>query len=1107
MENNENFENKKYNFSININVNDKSKIFIEYWNQFIINNLKNNLCSIGKDNNTIIKKSLYSFNINLNQIKENEKILSECLFTIDIILINSEKELKDESLIKKLKESLNFKNFNLIFYKVKDLHENSLKNMIKNFEKFKEKINNKNISILPYKKDIKYSDTNSIEEFLNNFKIKLCDEFNLKLLFLSEQIKNYKLNKDLNENEDVIFEYLKYLETYLNYLIFCELWEDCKNLIKDDLFKYINVLSKNNSFEIPFDFTNFNEMEIHKKINEKKLNNIEYQQYLIYIYLNSIKHLKNFYEIIEFVSKIFFEKKLFNKSFKTNYHYYFWNILFISKFLDYIDFIKNDLDINDKNNLNILENIQIKILIYKKKLYKNYADLIKYNIPDDKNFNILLNFNFDKEKIIEYNTNILQNFNEKYDENFKLFKEENILNDKYEQFLNIELFYKDYFKLLNNLNILINKQNLLSLSLKINLECIYILFVLNDFNEIKNILIRLLNIKQLKNNNWNIIYEYLIYLLLIIFNLLEYNSNNLKILLDFINIKYQNINKFDKIIFNKDNSNIFFNLFCRYINFSNNEEEFSFSLNNILNFELLKENNKNNNIIYINNQNANLTEIKIKYSNYSDFSINLDKITLLLNELYCNEENNNDIEYILDKKDLNINKINPFEIDKELIIKLNINNKEKITLKNNSYYKLKSFKFYFKNNIIGFFDNFKKIIIFNIKQLDLEINSNIINLCNENDNKNLYYNILNILNIKLKNISSNDFFKDKLFKIEIIDLNNNSDFIILKNDISLKIDNILIKNNLIEFPINSLLDSKIIENLKIPFYIENFDYDTNSNKKLKIIISLFQNNNLIYEYKNIHEFNSMHLFSMKNKYKLIKNEKLLMQSTFILNIELKKIIVFLDNNKIINIEKNQTINVVNILSKNLEENEKYINNKFLLFSINNDNNNENNKNLNKIKYYYPKNKILEEIKQILNLPYYITINIDNKINYYIYEEFYLNIKIKKYSNKTSIINISIKENENWSIIGKSRILEQLDNNKNECEMEFKLMPLIDGFLHLPEIEFLESEIKENENNNKKDNNLNSIDFNQIEFGTYIEGNEKILKINSLSENTVKLNLL
>ena len=251
----------------------------------------------------------------------------------------------------------------------------------------------------------------------------------------------------------------------------------------------------------------------------------------------------------------------------------------------------------------------------------------------------------------------------------------------------------------------------------------------------------------------------------------------------------------------------------------------------------------------------------------------------------------------------------------------------------------------------------------------------------------------------------------------------------------------------------------------------------------------------------------MHLFSMKNKYKLIKNEKLLMQSTFILNIELKKINVFLDNNKIINIEKNQTINVVNILSKNLEENEKYINNKFLLFSINNDNNNENNKIINTIKYCYPKNKILEEIKQILNLPYYITINIDNKLNYYIYEEFYLNIKIKKYSNKTSIINISIKENENWSIIGKSRILEQLDNNKNECEMEFKLMPLIDGFLHLPEIEFLESEIKENENNNKKDNNLNSIDFNQIEFGTYIEGNEKILKINSLSENTVKLNLL
>ena len=82
--------------------------------------------------------------------------------------------------------------------------------------------------------------------------------------------------------------------------------------------------------------------------------------------------------------------------------------------------------------------------------------------------------------------------------------------------------------------------------------------------------------------------------------------------------------------------------------------------------------------------------------------------------------------------------------------------------------------------------------------------------------------------------------------------------------------------------------------------------------------------------------------------------------------------------------------------------------------------------------------------------------------------------------------------------------------------------MVDGFLKLPEIEFLEYDIQ-NKIEDKKDDKLqievleNSEDYNEeivigkmnfepIEFGSIIEGNEKIVKINPNTEYSLKLNL-
>ena len=73
-----------------------------------------------------------------------------------------------------------------------------------------------------------------------------------------------------------------------------------------------------------------------------------------------------------------------------------------------------------------------------------------------------------------------------------------------------------------------------------------------------------------------------------------------------------------------------------------------------------------------------------------------------------------------------------------------------------------------------------------------------------------------------------------------------------------------------------------------------------------------------------------------------------------------------------------------------------------------------------------------------------------------------------------------------------------------------LLPLIDGFLQLPEIEFSEYEIDSDlkiEGDVKKENNDDiSYEFEPIEYGTIIEGKKNVLEISPLKEYSLKINL-
>ena len=181
-------------------------------------------------------------------------------------------------------------------------------------------------------------------------------------------------------------------------------------------------------------------------------------------------------------------------------------------------------------------------------------------------------------------------------------------------------------------------------------------------------------------------------------------------------------------------------------------------------------------------------------------------------------------------------------------------------------------------------------------------------------------------------------------------------------------------------------------------------------------------------------------------------------------------------------------------------------NNFMIFSLNNEDNI-------RYRFCYPEKNILDEIKEMKEIPYHIIISVDNNQdnNFDVLNELYVNICIKKYKEKSSKLMININDDDNWCIVGKNKIVEDFGNEKSEKNIKIALLPLIDGFLQLPQIEFSEYEKDSDLNFNlnegdKKDDNEENIEFEPIEYGSVIEGEKNVLKIRPSREYSLKINL-
>ena len=591
------------------------------------------------------------------------------------------------------------------------------------------------------------------------------------------------------------------------------------------------------------------------------------------------------------------------------------------------------------------------------------------------------------------------------------------------------------------------------------------------------------------------------------------NYDNLKIIFKLLNIKYSTTDKLVQNL-NYENKNIIYEMLSNYLeSFAPKEikdnEEINFSLDKALSTQFFDGENKT---IFINKLKNEKENINYKIINNTGIGLNINKINLIFEEIDINNTLNNkkNLVYTIENDKNKFKKLEPF-MNENLFYEIEYNDIFKL----NNIYKLIEIQYIMNNSLKGIYHVKEKIKLL-FSELNINIKSEIYSSFDSPDiqNTNFYYNILCMIKLSILNISDISELKNKSLIIEIIDSAKNDDSFLkiqtelLKSILKPKIPEIIVNDLSIEFPPNSIKNISDINNLEIPFFFENTNYYSNNKSRIKIKTNIEEkkdNKNIIlFSYSIFHNIKFSHLFTIGKRFKLLKNNSYLLQSFLSLNIETTKVKVYNLNN-ITNIDSKQAINMILLLNDKDDDILLKLRNNFMSFSLNNEDNI-------KYRFCYPEKNILDEIKEMKEIPYHIIISIDKSKNnnFELLNEIYVNICIKKYKEKKVKLMITINDNNNWSIVGKNKIIEEFGNEKSEKNIRVSLLPLNDGFLQLPEIEFsefeLESDFNFNLNEGNKDNDNNFDEFEPIEYGTVIEGEKNVLKISPLKEYNLKINL-
>ena len=1099
-------ENNNSNKSLlKIEVDDISNYFISYWNKALKKLLSNYNCVFNSDFFGDINIALNNINmklVNANNTLDNN--FEDKLFLIKVYFLNSEKELSKD-FFNNIKNTYNDKNFNLILISTTEIkkEENIQKNCVKILNKIKSKTGLNDLYYLPYN-IINFDKINiNFIDFLNSFSSKFSKEFLAKINLLKEKLENFGINEEQNIEED--YKCIEDCIYHLDLLSQINCWNIIVSFCEKIMMKEFGFFKDKICMELkPLNISNFDETKIKLNYVNKSLSNVDFNEFILYQYISSSQSIKKYNNIIRLIKLLPNNMKIFIKNFKTEFHYIYWMINYIYIFIDYFTKLKENNSINKiefNKNINFLMFLCIKY-------YKEFISKINkknFFIP---NKNILL------ELINNIKNNNCENINEDLE---KLLKEENnneIKNEQFNIFINdiseniknndkVSLLLNDNKKILNvildlykSIRTKFSEYANITTSIQFVFDEIYLLILFHQFEQIKQILVSLLEHKFFKKNQFRNIYEYICFILLIILNYLEKNKENLNLVFKLLNIDYNKNPLINRLLSNiiKDNKNIIYEIISNYIETyksnSDDKEEIIMNLDNILDINLFSGENKN---IFINkakNGNNNIETLEYKITNKTGIELNIDKIIIKFKEFNIIEkEESNIFMYEINNDKNTFKRIEPYINQKNELVQIEINDIFKI----NNIYKPVEIQYILKNLIKA---------VYHIKEnIELIFNNANINIKAELCSNEYYFNILSILNLNISNITNISEINDKYLIINLNNINNNGDSILkiqtelAKNNLNNIFKNIIIKDNNITLPPDSITDIKDLNTLEIPFFLENTDYyDITKESKIELIINIKQSQEYkesIFSYYKLFTPKFSHLFTIGKRFKKIqKMNSYLMQTFLSLNLLNIKVTIYNNDNKSTIIDSKQAINMILILGEKENEIINKLRKNYIKFSL------SENKDI-KYHFCYPEKNIIEEIKDMKEIPYHIKLNVvENNIEHLIYNEICVKINIKKYKNKKIKFMINIKDNELWSVVGASKIIEELDEGICEKELEIILLPLIDGLLPLPEIEFNECDFSSNSNNQ----------FEPIEYNSIIEGIKNTVKIIPFKEYNLKINL-
>lgn len=1088
---------------------DGNSEFINYWDKKIKDMTANFFCILNFKENNGISKTLNSFNI-IFKNKEDIKLFDNPLMEISFLRVEKYKEFK-EIQGKEFKQKINKEQFLILFANLDDPTESGMKSLVKFYEKLKKSLELPELVLLPYNENVTGVIYNSLEsDFIKAFKGKLISSFTTKFQEYQKYFEAAQKSKEILRNEDKMYEYIIQRKKYLSILACSESWKEIQDVCSEDLFQNYRLLSRKFMFHEANNFRSYSEEEFDKNIQEKTLSNLEYQQFLFFFYVRALKQTKEFEKISNFFMKIFMEISQYTSNFSSMFHYYFWNYNLSVKMISYLKYLKiNFASVRDNV---IISKGEINILYYTKKILKNYALCAQIDIPGINIFILALEYKSENALVSQLN-GVLNSVNEEMDNNQQYLNFVDDIKEKFDDkfsgiFLYHKKFLQEYLIVLNSISKLHQELNEKKLQFRVVVESIPLLFALSKFEETKMKLIDQIN--EMVNKKWSYLYETVNFLMIIFLNCLNKTYENLSLILKSIEINFSRVDNLIKIL-QCENENIIYDITSEYLqNFETKETSKpntlkSFLLNNIFNFTFEEEFIKNE-FIYINIMKEKEKKLKFSIENLTGLHLKFTQVKLFFED----KTNGNEISYLANNQEIKIEKYQK-KSSYDITILFNEDFKE------NNFYLLKEIHFILESGVFGIFelDLNKKQIIFNIQSIDTQIDSKIYPSYIEekefdDDTKNIYYYNV-ICSMKLK-FSSLPEMKDKKLLIEIKSSENSEseeNLRIVKNLLVedmpkvLPKDKIKIFPNIIEFPPETILSQSEFNNLNIPFVIEDTNFQNKIMQKLFFKCKIIENEKEIYSFSKTFNFNIQHILNFSERLRLLKNETILLQTTFKLNIKQKNFSVYLKNDRKtkINLDMSQSINTILNIKKydNEEEILNELANKSLTFSV-----------ADKLfQAEYPKNFIISEIKKTLEMPYHIFINAEEK-EHKIFEEFILTVKIQKLFIGKCLVLLKIIQNENWSILGKSKIIQKFDSEKGELKVDFKLIPLLDGFLKVPEIELMKFDLK-----NIGDNNITDIDvlmntstlvFDMIPENSIIEGNERIVKINPINSCTLRLNV-